>query len=74
MSAARDSAGSSPAAAVDQAGRRLTRIAILLLVVLVAIAYLPLRHGEYVQDDHLAVFRAQTIERFLQSIEAFMTA
>lgn len=48
---------------VRQADRRIARITLFLAIVLVAAAHAPLRHGEYVQDDHLAVEKNPIVER-----------
>jgi tetratricopeptide (TPR) repeat protein len=53
----------TPAGALDRAGRRLARVTIFIVVVLVLVAHSPLRHSEYIQDDHLAVEENPIVER-----------
>jgi tetratricopeptide (TPR) repeat protein len=43
--------------------RRVTIATVLLVCLLVAIAHAPLRHSEYIQDDHLAVEENLIVER-----------
>ena len=44
-----------PSDSIASLNRRVTAATVMLVCLLVAIAHAPLRHSEYIQDDHLAV-------------------
>ena len=56
-------ANSEAVAILDRIDAYLVRATLILVLLLVPLAYMPLRHGDYVQDDHLAVERNPIVQR-----------
>jgi tetratricopeptide (TPR) repeat protein len=56
-------ADSDAVAILNRVDAYLARATLLLVLLLVPLAYIPLRHGDYVQDDHLAIERNPIVQR-----------